>query len=256
MFKLLIADDARISREGLKKIIPWQDLGIEITGLAKDGIEAFEMIRHHVPDIVISDIRMPGMNGIELLERVRAIHPHIIFILLSAYGEFEYAQPAMELGVKYYLLKPCSEEKLTKVLKDVTKELMDRQPDAAPADSSAVPGNASGAALIKQVLYYVDHHFQDSNLNLKYIASNITYTNSDYLGRLFKAHVGKKFSDYLLEKRMEHAKSLIKTNSELKVYELCSLCGYDRNTEYFSQIFKKYTGLSPLDYKKKREEKL
>lgn len=254
MFRLLIADDARISREGLKKTINWQALGIEVAGLAKDGIEAYEMIRHLVPDIVISDIRMPGMNGIELLEKVRKLHPQIIFILLSAYGEFEYAQPAMELGVKYYLLKPCSEEKLKKVLSDVTKELSERQPGASPADPAIVPGSASGAALIKQVLNYIDHHFQDSNLNLKYIASNITYTNSDYLGRLFKTHVGEKFSDYLLEKRMEHAKSLIQSNSELKVYELCRLCGYDHNAEYFSQIFKKYTGLSPLDYKKQQEE--
>lgn len=254
MYKLLIADDARISREGLNKTISWENLGISVVGLAKDGFEAYEMIRLHAPDIVISDIRMPGLNGIELLEKSRKLFPDIVFILLSAYGEFEYAQPAMELGVKYYLLKPCPQAKLEKILTDVTEELASRfaAPTAGPNQGIALSeGSMSGSSLIKQVLAYVDSHFQDSNLNLKYIAAHITYTNSDYLGRLFKTQTGKKFSDYLMGKRMEYAKTLIDSNTDLKVYEICQLCGYGHNTEYFSQLFKKYTGVSPYDYKKK-----
>lgn len=254
MYKLLIADDARISREGLKKTISWENFGITVVGLAKDGFEAYEMIRLHAPDIVISDIRMPGLNGIELLEKSRKLFPGIVFILLSAYGEFEYAQPAMELGVKYYLLKPCPQAKLEKILKDITAELSARaasSPDKGTPLLAAASGTPSGASLIKQVLTYVDAHYQDSNLSLKYIAAHITYTNPDYLGRLFKTHAGQKFSDYLMTKRLEYAKSLIISNADLKVYEICQLCGYGNNTEYFSQLFKKYTGVSPYDYKKK-----
>nr|WP_276576367.1 response regulator [Caldicoprobacter algeriensis] len=122
LYKLLLVDDEQIIREGIVQLVNWDSLGIQVED-AENGIEAYEKIKNMNPDIVITDIKMPGMDGLELIERVKTEFPDIIFIILSGYGEFNFASRAMQYGVKYYLLKPCDEDEITKVLYKVTEEL-------------------------------------------------------------------------------------------------------------------------------------
>ena len=112
MLKLIIADDERIIRETISTIIDWSQYGIELAGLCSNGIEAYNMILDESPDLVITDIRMPGMNGLELIGRISETDLDTQFILLSGYGEFEYAKQAMKYGVRHYLLKPCNEQQI------------------------------------------------------------------------------------------------------------------------------------------------
>lgn len=112
MLKLLIADDERIIREAISNIIDWAAYDIEIIGLCKNGIDAFNVILDESPDIVLTDIRMPGLSGLEIIERIYNSHLPIQFIILSGYGEFEYAKKAMRFGVKHFLLKPCNENQI------------------------------------------------------------------------------------------------------------------------------------------------
>ena len=109
MLKLIIADDERIIRETISTIINWKEYDIEVVGLCKNGMETYDMIMDETPDIVLTDIRMPGMDGLELIRRISGTDLNVQFIILSGYGEFEYAKEAMKNGVKYYLLKPCNE---------------------------------------------------------------------------------------------------------------------------------------------------
>ena len=109
MLKLLIVDDERIIRETMATIIDWNTLDIQLIGTAKDGIEAYNIILDEYPDIVLTDIKMPALSGIELIAKIHEINPQTQFIILSGYGEFEYAKKAMQYGVKHYLLKPCNE---------------------------------------------------------------------------------------------------------------------------------------------------
>ena len=99
MLKLIIADDERIIRESISKMIDWNSLGIELIGLCSDGIEAYNMILDECPDIVLTDIRMPGLSGLELIEKISQTDLNIQFILLSGFGEFEYAKQAMRLSL-------------------------------------------------------------------------------------------------------------------------------------------------------------
>ncbi|MBM7582214.1 two-component system response regulator YesN [Caldicoprobacter guelmensis] len=122
MYKLLLVDDEQIIREGIIQLVNWDYLGIQVDD-AENGIEAYEKIKNTNPDIVITDIKMPGMDGLELIERVKREFPDIIFIILSGYGEFNFASRAMQYGVKYYLLKPCDEDEITQVLCKVLEEL-------------------------------------------------------------------------------------------------------------------------------------
>lgn len=103
MYKVLLVDDERIILTGISRIVNWNSCGTELAGTARNGLEAMDFIAAAPPDIIISDIRMPGMDGLELVAKVKAINPNIRFILLSGFSEFDYAKTAMQYGVKHYL---------------------------------------------------------------------------------------------------------------------------------------------------------
>lgn len=123
MYKLLIADDEVLLREGLTAMIDWQRLPLKLSGCAADGLEAYEMIVQTDPDIVLTDIRMPELDGLELIKKALAFKPALKFIIFSGYDDFEYAHTAMRSGVRHYLLKPSSNEELNTALAEVIKEL-------------------------------------------------------------------------------------------------------------------------------------
>lgn len=119
MYRLLIVDDEETEREGMAQFIAWEDYGIELAGTAWNGVEGYEMICRCRPDIVITDIKMPVMNGIELIKKTRKDFPDIEFIVLSGYGEYEFTSQAMEEGVRHYVLKPCVEAKIIEAAEKV-----------------------------------------------------------------------------------------------------------------------------------------
>lgn len=123
MSKVILVDDEDIEREAMATIIPWEKLDMELVDMAWNGIEGLEKIRMHVPDIVITDIKMPVMDGIQLIRNTKELYPDILFVVLSGYGEYEYTSRAMELGIRHYILKPCDEEKIVGVLQEVKREL-------------------------------------------------------------------------------------------------------------------------------------
>ncbi|WP_338368226.1 response regulator, partial [Enterococcus faecium] len=126
-YKVLLADDERIIVEGISSVIDWEALDTELVATARNGIDAYEKIVQHKPDIVISDIRMPGMDGLSLVAKVNEEYPSIKFILLSGFSEFEYARTAMQYGVKNYLLKPCNEDRITEALAGIIAEIKDKK---------------------------------------------------------------------------------------------------------------------------------
>lgn len=114
MLKMIIVDDEKIIRETIHSLIDWNSLGIDVAAVCKDGIEAFDCILDEYPDIVMTDIKMPGLSGLDLIEKVRAAQLNTEFIILSGYGEFEFARTAMRYG--------CSRSKfLSKLLKTFDK---------------------------------------------------------------------------------------------------------------------------------------
>ncbi len=123
MIKVLLVDDEDIEREAMAEIIPWEKLGMELVDMAWNGIEGLEKIQMHRPDLVITDIKMPVMDGIGLIRNTKELYPDMLFVVLSGYGEYEYTSKAMELGIRHYILKPCDEEKIVEVLQGVKREL-------------------------------------------------------------------------------------------------------------------------------------
>mgnify|MGYP001202444057 CR=1 FL=1 len=123
MFKVLLVDDERVILDGISRFVNWQALGTELVGTARNGLEALEFITAYQPDIVITDILMPGMDGLELVAKVRELELPVQFIMLSGFSDFEYARQALRYGVKEYLLKPCNEETIGRAITEVIREL-------------------------------------------------------------------------------------------------------------------------------------
>lgn len=131
MYKLLIVDDEEIEREGMAQMIPWGNYEIKMVGTAWNGVEAMKKIESEKPDIVLTDIKMPVMNGIELIQAAKKDFPNVEFVVLSGYGEYDFTSRAMEEGVRHYILKPCDEEKITEVLEKAKAEVAEKREAAA-----------------------------------------------------------------------------------------------------------------------------
>ena len=125
MYKLLIVDDEKQVREGLKRLLPWQDYGITIIGEAINGREALGIIEDQRPDIVLLDIQMPVMNGLELAKRIHGQYPECKFIVLSGYNDFARVREAMKYGAVDYLLKPSGKEEIIRIIEEIIDSLED-----------------------------------------------------------------------------------------------------------------------------------
>lgn len=123
MYRVLIVDDERLIREGLRGLIDWPSLGFQVEAVASDGVEALEILAETPVDLVIADIRMPRMDGLEFLETLRARGSSVRYLVLSGFAEFEYAQRAAALRIDGYLLKPVDEDELVKRLSEVRRQL-------------------------------------------------------------------------------------------------------------------------------------
>lgn len=127
MLRLIIVDDEKIIRETIRNLIDWTSLDINVVGTCQNGIEAFHTILDEYPDIVLTDIKMPGLSGLELIEKIAQTDHHIEFIILSGYGEFNYAKNAMKLGVKHFLLKPCNEAQIIEAVQFAAEDCIKKR---------------------------------------------------------------------------------------------------------------------------------
>ena len=122
MLKVMIADDEEKICQLIEKLIDWQALDMQVVAVAHNGLEALDMLGSKAPDIAITDIRMPGCDGLELIQRGKELNPNIDFIIISGYRHFEYAQSAIKYGVSDYLLKPIKKDELTETLKKLSQK--------------------------------------------------------------------------------------------------------------------------------------
>ena len=130
MLKMIIADDERVIRETISQMLDWESLGIELIGVCKNGIEVYNMILDESPDIVMTDIRMPGCSGLELIDQVKRDDQSLEIVIISGYAHFEYAQQAIKYGVGDYLLKPISKTELTATLQKLAGRICAQRKNA------------------------------------------------------------------------------------------------------------------------------
>ena len=153
MYKVLIIDDESIIRKGIKNIVNWKQLDCEVCADASDGIEGIELIKKYLPEIIITDIRMPGMDGLSMIKQVKGIVPYSKIIILTGYRDFDYVQEAIKFGAFDFLLKPSKIEELTAVLTRAVNEINDQKVRHMEIDRFKVLFEQSIPVLREKLLY-------------------------------------------------------------------------------------------------------
>lgn len=121
--QVMLLDDEYIILDGLNSF-PWEEYGCKVTALARNGLEGVEMLEETVPDLILSDVKMPGMDGLEFSEKAKEKYPDTTIVILTSYDSFYYAKQAIRIGVKEYLLKPIDYDILRETVSRLTKEMV------------------------------------------------------------------------------------------------------------------------------------
>jgi two-component system, response regulator YesN len=250
-YKVLLAEDEQWVRKGLRRKIEELDLGFEVAAEAIDGFEALQVMEELAPDLLVTDIKMPVMDGIELIRNAFFAYPGTAAIIVSGYGDFEYARKAIKYEVRDFLLKPVSDESLAEALASVRIKL-DAQADAA---LRAMPsrGLLSNQEEIAQTLeLYIRENFRH-DIRLGEISEKLGIT-ADYLSKAFKRRTGETPLKYIIRLRINEAKQLLAGSPQLDVRTVGELVGYD-DQFYFSRVFKTHAGLYPSEYRDARNDR-
>ncbi len=241
MFKLLIVDDQPSVHQYLQRAVDWTHLGIDPVLHAYEGKECLRLIETHRPDLMLLDIKMPKCDGMAVLEALQRYPLPPRIILLSAYGEFHYAQRAIRYGVSNYLLKPIDRNELIEALLLCIASI---EADLPPAPDSPLQAFPAPNDLVEKMAVYLRERM-GKPLTLDEIASDF-YLSKYELCRRFKQLTGENLWPYLTRLRMERAKELL-LDSHRKIGDVATLVGYNSAT-YFSNTFKQHTGVSPASY--------
>ena len=241
MKDLLLVDDERWVRTALKWTINKLQLPLQVIHECENGLEALDWIKHHNVDLVLTDIRMPIMDGISFVKELESLKEKPDVIVISVHDEFQFVQQALRSGVLDYLLKPIEDDDLKICLE---RWLDKRNEDTKKNDFSIEEELPSST--IERVLAYIEKT-PLSQITLKEVADNV-HMNSSYLSQLFKQQLNKKFVDYITELRIEEGKRLLLSTS-LRMSEIADRVGYS-DLAYFSNNFKKIAGCSPSDFRK------
>ncbi len=249
MYKAVIVDDEPTIVEGLSHLLPWARYGCEVVGTAENGMAALSLIREVKSDILITDIRMPAMDGLSLIAALRHDFPKMQVTILSGYPDFEYAQRAIRMGVTSYVLKPSKMAELEEALKTMVEALRrdEAQEPRLAEDAPAVTkeGAAAGNFIVNNAERYIEEHYAEK-LTLTDVAEKV-YVSQWHLSKLITRHTGKNFSDLLNSVRIRKAKDLL-ANSTLRIWKISEMTGFSDVT-HFSRIFKKMEQCSANEYR-------
>ena len=186
MYRVVLVDDERLILEGLSKVVNWQSMGCMVAGTAADGMEGLRLIRELLPHIVLTDIRMPNMDGLTMLAALRSEFPQMQVTVLTAYRDFDYAQKAINLGVCRYLLKPSRMEEINEAIRTMVKRLEAAEPSLQneaesrlQSGAEPVPISEAGSFLVNAALRYMREHCTQ-RLNLSDVAENVYVSPFSY----------------------------------------------------------------------------
>lgn len=254
MLKVVIIDDEPIIVEGLSRMIDWEKYGCTIVGTANDGLEGTEIIREKRPDILFSDIAMPGMDGLKMIAGLKSEFSNMLITILTGYRDFEYAREAIRLGVTRFLLKPSKLEEIEEAMEFMTGKLRKQGrenqntevlEEAEQDMEEEEKEQNAGSFIVKNAIKYMEANYREK-LTLSEVAEK-TYVSQWHLSKLLNKHTEKNFSELLNSIRIEAAKELLKDPS-LRIGDISEEVGFI-DMAHFSRVFKKMTGISANEYR-------
>ncbi len=248
MYRVVVVEDENTARKGIIMTIDWSALNCVIVGEAANGEEGASVITRLDPDIVVTDVKMPRMDGVEMITVLRRQGCRARFVILTAYGDFKYAQSALRLGVSDYLLKPLKDGDLEEAVRRICLQMEERaaeeKQDALSPSLRLNMDKKPKNRYVELAMKYIEEHYRE-DINISTVADRLEISEG-YLSRMFKKETDYTFTGYLTVYRMKVAMQLLQ-DCRVKVYEVADQVGYS-DTAYFSAQFKKTLGISPSDY--------
>jgi len=240
---VVVAEDEDLIRNHMIKKIESASPQLKVVGAAENGKEAIDIVSRELPDLVITDIRMPGTDGIELIRTLHMYYPRIRKVISSGYADFEYARQAIRYGVTDYLLKPVSADDLGQLLSRIRDSIVsERHAGKLAGDAGSPPEE-----IVLRVQQYMREHF-NQELTLEQIAKHFNF-HSSYLSKIFMKYTGELPSKHLATLRINEAKYLLRKFPNMPIKDVGERVGYP-DQFYFSRVFKQVTGFTPKEYQK------
>lgn len=238
---LLVADDEPIVRTYLRRYVRENGLPVADLHEAANGREAIDLALKHSPDLILMDIRMPGVGGLDAAAAILKERPEARVIIVTAYDDFEYARSALRFGVADYFLKPLDPKALAEMIQKTLAVKREAVAGNGYLDRVAHP-------LVVQVEKYVNANMGE-NFRLKDIARAV-HVSPSHCSRVFSRHTGMSISGFITCRRLSRARELLETTC-LSVTEIAGTLGFSSST-YFTSWFRRMTGVSPLGHRKAR----
>lgn len=241
MMKVLVVEDEEMIRKGIVLAVDWTALDCVVVGEASNGEEGLQAAERYAPTLIITDLKMPKMDGIEMLRRLREAGNNAFVIILTAYDSFAYAQSALRLGAVDFLLKPFHDGELEQAVQALRRRMEPSQ------GGPAIPGLKKGdkSKYVLQAMSYIGEHYDNPNITVAEIAQSIGISEG-HLSHTFKKETDYTLLNYLTRYRIHKAMELLR-DCRVKVYEVAQQVGY-KDITYFSATFKKVVGISPSEY--------
>lgn len=247
----IIVDDSRIEREMIMETMDWRKLNIWICGTAQNGRQGLKLFEEQKPDLIIADIQMPGMDGIEMVSQIREMDKEVFVVFLSSYESFEYAKAGYSLGVKNYILKQdIGTEKTEQFFWQLQEEIVKRKNrknneengwDSVDKVKHSVP--------VKTAIEYMKLHLNDKQLDMQQIAKEAALSPSRFRA-VFKAETGSSPSQYLSELRFRRAEQLL-LETCMKMDDIADEVGF-LNGKYFRKVFGQKYNMTPREFRERR----
>lgn len=243
MLRVVLVDDERLILEGLRRGVKWADYNCTVVGTADDAVTGAEAVRTLHPDILFTDIRMPGLDGLAMLAGLRSEFPDMQVCVLTGYHDIEYAQQAIRLGVVRYLLKPSKMSEIDEAL-----TFMSQRVEHMPVREAQTETDAhAGSFIVNQALAYMEKNYA-RRITLQDVA-DYCYVSQWHLSKLMNRYLEKSFSELLNSLRIKAAKKLL-ADPKLRIGEISELVGY-ADTAHFARTFKRIEGISANEYRNK-----
>ena len=248
MLKVLVVEDEELIRKGIVLAVDWAALDCVVVGEASNGAQALEAVERYDPSLIITDLKMPVMDGLEMLRQLRERGNNAFVIILTAYDSFSYAQTALRLGAVDFLLKPFHDGELEQAVTRL-KQRMDRAGQGGEKGPAPLPlpelKKGDKSKYVLEAMAYIGEHYHEPNIGVAAIAQHLGISEG-HLSHTFKKETDYTLLNYLTRYRIHRAMELLR-DCRLKVYEVAEQVGY-RDIAYFSATFKKLVGMSPSEY--------
>lgn len=238
LLRLFLIDDEPSIRQGLAELFPWEEWGYRVTGIYENGKAALADLRLLRADVVLSDIRMPTMDGITLARHIHDEQLPVRLVFLSAYADFEYAREGLEYGVRDFIVKPLRYENLKETFLKLRK-------DCFLCGASEAQLQHAAPSVSSQADHYISTHLADASLEN---AAEHLGISAQTLSRAYKKETSKTFADALLEARMRRAGEMVCTLN-LRLFSVAEALGYS-NAKNFTRAFHHFYGMTPSEYRK------